>query len=518
MNRVALFLHFLFVCLGIYFLLAVQINGFANDPGIGWHLKTGEFISTTRQIPQNDPFLATPLSKESFSAQMPLTQTILAKREWIADQWLGDYLLFKLYQFGGFPSLYLMGAILFPLLFFGLLFQGVRLQPVSLLAASIASALAFKASQVHFILRPVLFGIGLFLLTTIWLYHLIKQDSRQPLHLCHYLTGSALFFLWANTHPTFPLGLMLVCIFIVHRIAHRDMNQKKMYRLLLGDFLLFSACLGATLMNPYGISLHTSILTLGKSAYFMQLHEEWLPMNFAEPEGQFFIAMITFGSIGAAFLSRRNGLKSLFFLFASSTLFALLAIRSVRILPYAAILLSFPTAIGLSSLFEFGASRTNAPLKDFFQICTTRNPRKLFVENIALGACLLFLVLFYWNSSTLPFTNTTMAYGPDTGRYPIQEVLTLKKEAEASGNVFILGAHPNYGGIITLYGYPEVQALIDDRNTLIGEEFHKKTLQALWGSSPEGFFLRQGATHLLRVKNDSSESTQSPFRIISLRD
>ncbi len=64
-----------------FLLLGQQLIGFANDPGVGWHLADGAQIAATGQIPRTDSFLSEP-------------------RAWISDQWLSDLLLYHMYDYG----------------------------------------------------------------------------------------------------------------------------------------------------------------------------------------------------------------------------------------------------------------------------------------------------------------------------------------------------------------------------------------------------------------------------------
>ncbi len=65
-----------FIISSVYTLLAMELVGFANDPGVGWHLATGDYILKNFSIPFIDPFLG---GQEG--------------RAWICDQWLADLIL-----------------------------------------------------------------------------------------------------------------------------------------------------------------------------------------------------------------------------------------------------------------------------------------------------------------------------------------------------------------------------------------------------------------------------------------
>jgi hypothetical protein len=186
-------------------------------------------------------------------------------------------------------------------------------------------------------------------------------------------------------------------------------------------------------------------------------------------------------------------------------------------LPYASVLLSFPSARGLSILFEQLSGSARAPWQSLFQVLAIKRPSPLLREHGALILCYLFIVGYYGVHARLPLIPSSFPYGPDQDLYPIQEVVALREEAKSSESPMVLAAHPNYGGIITFFGYPEVKAIIDDRNTLIGEAFYRATLEALTSSTPADFFRTQGVTHLLLEKQeDPTQSQKMSFHIIPL--
>src|SRR5690606_3385635 len=83
-------------------------------------------------------------------------------RRWVADQWLSDLLLYKLYELNGWEILYKTATILFFLLFCVAGVLTVKQNELSLAWGLIAVLLALRLSLVHFILRPVLLSICLF--------------------------------------------------------------------------------------------------------------------------------------------------------------------------------------------------------------------------------------------------------------------------------------------------------------------------------------------------------------------
>jgi len=62
-------------------------------------------------------------------------------------------------------------------------------------------------------------------------------------------------------------------------------NKSPLLQPVLKLFGLFVLCCGATFINPYGYDLHSSILSLGRSDYFMNYHNEWLSPDIFTADG-----------------------------------------------------------------------------------------------------------------------------------------------------------------------------------------------------------------------------------------
>src|SRR4051812_6033443 len=79
--------------LAIFILVIFFIGNFCGDPGLGWHLRTGEWIVNNSTLPSSDLFL-----------------NPVGQGKWICNQWLADVLIWKVFQAGGWPLLHLMTA------------------------------------------------------------------------------------------------------------------------------------------------------------------------------------------------------------------------------------------------------------------------------------------------------------------------------------------------------------------------------------------------------------------------
>jgi hypothetical protein len=456
----ALSIPILVTILGVVGLLGGQFDNFANDPGVGWHIESGRYIYENLSLPQYDPFLAGP------------------KRTWVSDQWLSDLILYLAFKLGGWSALYNIFAFIFVATFFFLLMPANFRLSGSWIGSSIGVLFAFKISQIHFILRPVVFSFPFFAITLLALLFWDRgKTSRAPWWLAF------VFILWSNIHPSFVLGLGLVGIFVIAKSVDfiglknsQPPSFKGLLGAIRGPIFLLLVCLGATLINPYGLELHRSILELGQSEFFMRLHEEWLSPNFKESAGKIFLLML-----GLVFTPPFFGIQFRWGTFSSLLVivFSCLALKAVRFLPYTGIALSVAIA---ESVLLFGGLRIfsdNPLLLRLKNALQSLESRQMFFPFI--GITILSGIIIVGTAQ-----NRVMFYSGKFGlpqeKYPYSALSHLKSILKANERVSVL-ASPDWGGFITLEGQGSIKPIIDDRNTLIGEKLYQDFLGAASVSS-----------------------------------
>ena len=315
--------------LAVISLTAVQMTGFARDPGVGWHLANGEYVLKHETVPQTDPFLLSP-----------------HPRPWVSDQWLADVLLFTAYAAGAWPLVYGFLAATYLATFYAILYPTtVRLTGAPLMAATF-TLLAFKLGQLHFILRPVIFGFFCFaiLCALIWRREISLRTTATskrwivPFEI--YLLP--LFVVWANLHPSFVLGLLLLALrglgVVLNGTAQRNTATilsslgARIRELLCG---VLGSCI-----NPNGIELHRSIVALGSDRFFMTYHEEWLPPDPTNSVGLVLLVTCLIGSI--SLLTERKPRSFSSFELLVFLIFGYLAFSSVRMVPFFGIVMAVP--------------------------------------------------------------------------------------------------------------------------------------------------------------------------------
>ena len=210
------------------------------DTDIGWHLRTGEWISAHHAIPRTEPFSA------------PMAGT-----PWAAYSWLFELLNYQLFQRLGTPALlvYTAGLVL---LITAAVFALVRSHRQQLPAAAMLAFACMYAMGHLFTPRPWLFTILFFTLELDILQRVRRTGSTRPL-----LWLPLLFAVWANIHIQFVYGLFILGLAMVESLAkHRWKNLPTPAP--GGALVAVLICsLLATLLNPYGVRIYSVAHALG---------------------------------------------------------------------------------------------------------------------------------------------------------------------------------------------------------------------------------------------------------------
>jgi len=214
-------------------------GGLLQDPGTGWHLVLGRHILATGSIPAHDLF--------SYTA---------AGHPWIDQSWLFDAAAALLVRLGGLP-LFATACVLVYAFLPVLIFRRALRMGASLAAALGLTVLAYLVLCSHAIARP---HIVTYLFFTLLLERLDDfQSGRRPPRALWGLPLLAL--VWANVHGGFLVGLTLVGIFAgIAGLGALVGGEAAAGRRAIVFTLVLGAMLLATLVNPQGWRLHSSIL------------------------------------------------------------------------------------------------------------------------------------------------------------------------------------------------------------------------------------------------------------------
>lgn len=227
-----------------------------NNPDIWYHLKTGEYILNHKIIPKKDFF--------SFTA---------AGREWIAQWWFYDIIVFSLQNRFGFNSLIylkvIIGVLIFLVLYKTLKFY--RLPDAFIFPLLVFTAWIVGTAWVD---RPHIFSY-LFTVLLMWILISYQFGKKQPLFLI-----PPLFLVWANMHASIPIALALIGFLIIsegwEKISKREARLNKILPLDLIGVLLLGTI--ASLINPNTYKTHLYVFKINPE-FVSQNIVEWIPLS-----------------------------------------------------------------------------------------------------------------------------------------------------------------------------------------------------------------------------------------------
>lgn len=253
-----------------------------GDGDTGWHIRTGEYILSQHAVPTRD----------LFSYSRP-------GAPWFAWEWLTDVTYAALFHAGGLKAMVLFAGALIAV-FATVLLRFTLWRGANALVALLTTLLAVGSSSMHFLARPHLFTL-LLLPICLWV---VEADRRRPTRWVWLLIP--LTALWTNLHGGFGVFLALLALLIAGTAVEgllagaRHWSQVRRYTALL------AGCSAATLINPYGWSLHVHIVEYLRSDWIKNLIQEFQAPTFRS-EGQLqFEGLLLAGLVVAGLLLRKG--------------------------------------------------------------------------------------------------------------------------------------------------------------------------------------------------------------------
>lgn len=324
-----------------------------------------------REDVQPDLYFHLAAGRRIWSEGLPHTNVFLAphpEHAFVDHEWLFQAAVYPLYTWGGARLLSLLKA----------------LAVVGTLAALAANARALPRGRWlliaavtllaggRFVLRPEVLS---FLGAALYLWALRRESAEGPSRAT--LVGLPVVQLvWSNCHGFSLIGPALVAVTLFARGAHAGIARFGPAALRarcgpapqgLGRGLLLLVLTGvASLLNPYGIeaALYPFWILLragedtasaGLNYQVVELMSPWRPELAARPEIQLYKAWLLAGPLlwGLAFWRGRARLEDL----AAGGLLCLSSLAYLRNLPFAALGLFLPSALGLACLRQLWAER-----------------------------------------------------------------------------------------------------------------------------------------------------------------
>lgn len=254
-------------------LALVSVRARFDDPDMWWHLKMGQIVWTTHQVPTTDIF--------SFTTN---------HHAWVPHEWLSQVAIFLFYQWAGYSGL----MVWFCLVSGGILVAGYALcslysgnAKVSLLGALVV----FVFATVGLSIRPQLIGYLLLIVELI----LIQLGRTRNLRWFWALVP--LFVLWINCHGSFFLGLLVAGAFLFSSFFAFQVGglvairwEARSRNALIAALLV---SIPALFLNPDGIrQVLYPLDTLLHQPVGLSTVQEWLPLQLSSQRGVLFLVTL----------------------------------------------------------------------------------------------------------------------------------------------------------------------------------------------------------------------------------
>jgi hypothetical protein len=196
-----------------------------TDPDFFTHVRTGQLIVETGQVPTTDPF--------SFT---------WAGQPWTLHEWLSEVAMYLLITgIGTLPSLIVFGLIpgaLLAILLYALVRRDVPLRP-----AALACVLAAWIFVPYVTIRPQAISWLLMAVLVTFLWGLDAARPKRALWLI------PLFVVWANLHGLWVVGLGVVALYVLFTVAGRTPMAGPGWRWIAAAFI---GGLFAVMLTPAG--------------------------------------------------------------------------------------------------------------------------------------------------------------------------------------------------------------------------------------------------------------------------
>ncbi|HTX40377.1 MAG TPA: hypothetical protein VMD25_01015 [Acidobacteriaceae bacterium] len=405
-----------------------------GDPDLGWQITTGQWILQHHAFPQADPF-----SRLAHGAP------------WQAYSWLFDLILVKLYSWFGLDGIVAYTAIMVTANGVAIWRLVNRLQPDFLKSALLTLGAVFSMSRMY-TPRPWLITIFFFALE---LDILLRYRSSGRTRTLFWLVP--LFALWANIHIQFIDGLLVLALAAAEPLIVRWLRWGSQAPAARPLWIAFGACILATFLNPYGVTVYRSAWILGSQPGVLNTITEMHAMTF-RTDSDFVLLFLALGAAGVLFRYRNLAPFETLLL----SLSAVLAFRSQRDLWMLAIVAVAILAAGIPE----GASE--------------RKPLAFWTVPITTGLCTAVVAVA---AVVMHLNNSRMAQ-LEAKSMPVQavEVIQQRHYDGALFNTYGWG-----GFLIWKLGEP---VSIDGRAGLYGDEVISRSMDTWagnpkWSSNPE---------------------------------
>lgn len=423
------------------------------DQDIWWHLSVGDWILRNHAVPHTGLF-----------------SQIGATRPWVAYSWGFEVTLALLNRWLGIKGLPIF-VIAFGMVFTLMLFAILQRLTRSFWWAWLLAAAGIWSSNLNLggAGRPVTFSILFFTIELALVFSAQQSGNRKYLYWL-----LPLFCLWANFHIQFVYGFLLPGLMALIATLDRWAESKQFswwpvterLRPFSPVFLwgVFSGCVLATLVNPYGIRLYEAVLIYGRTSFAYRVISELQAPNFRDSANYLELILV----ISAFFLLGRRG--SDLFRPAFLILAVMLAFRTVKDSWF----LCIPVVMIIADLL----SRKSEPIESDLGNEGNRLMPAVRFSAVILGAICIVTI----KALDFGFNNNTLLQMVHNA-YPVEAIAYIH-EYQPPGPLF---NNFNWGGFLMI-ALPEYPVSIDGRNDLYGDGLLEREIKTMvaedWRDDP----------------------------------
>jgi hypothetical protein len=406
---------------------------------------------------------------------------------WYAWEWLSDVLFAWLNSRGGLAAVVLFSILLIAVTSM-LLFRLARRKSNAIVALGV-TMVAAAASSVHWLARPHLFTL-LFLVLFYGALERVRDGRTRLAGVPYLVLLPAATILWTNLHGGFFVGILTIAAYgggeLLKMAFSADRGERRQAGGRAGRyFLCASACLAASLANPYFYRLHQHVWQYVSDPYQSQHIMEFLSLSFHHPAAIFFESMLLMSAAVAFwYVSKGRFTEPLLLLVWGHA--ALLAARNIPIFMIAA---APPVAAAMEEwLAELPELRVaewlRSAVRKFNLVAAetsdTDSIGRWHIASVA-GALVVAALLF------APSPPKLFRAEFDPKSYPAAAIETLRRDPSA--RIF---TYDQWGDYLIYRLYPRTKVFVDGRSDFYGDDFEEKCIAVLnvkydWAKTLDGF-------------------------------
>jgi hypothetical protein len=251
----------------------IMTRGSVVDPDIWWHLRNAEYLFQHHQFPRADRY--------SFT---------VAGHPWINHEWLSEVPYYLAWRVGGLAGINAVMFAVISLIFLGLLYLCYR-ETRHFKASVVACCYVTFLASVSYGPRTILFGY-LYLVILLIILQRYRQEGTAPLWAV-----PPLFCLWANTHGSWSLGLIVFGIIAAAGFVQGSWGRVDAERWTFSQMRNLAvtglASVGALFINPFGSRLVFYPLDMAFRQKLNISHvQEWISVDFHDLRGKLVLVLL----------------------------------------------------------------------------------------------------------------------------------------------------------------------------------------------------------------------------------